>query len=122
MKWEENESRAEKTTDERVALPFPSMLVAAATSIDGTAGWGIRGGGAGGVDEEAGADRAGIGLRGEGSPRLPGEPADREAWQAQIGGAIPVSADRGEGALLLTPKDHGTDGFFIAIFQRKVEP
>lgn len=42
-----------------------------------------------------------------------------DAWQKAINTAPPVSADgRGDGGLLLTPARHGTDGFFIAVFQR----
>jgi len=36
------------------------------------------------------------------------------AWEETIGGASPA----GEGYLRLTPARHGTDGFFIAIFER----
>jgi 16S rRNA (cytosine967-C5)-methyltransferase len=42
----------------------------------------------------------------------------REAWQDAIGGEAPVSADGREDTLLLTPRSHGTDGFFIAVFER----
>lgn len=41
----------------------------------------------------------------------------RQAWDAQIGGEAPRSADGRDDTLLLTPRQHGTDGFFIAIFE-----
>jgi len=37
-----------------------------------------------------------------------------ELWRERVGGEPPVSADGQEGALLLTPGRHATDGFFIA--------
>ena len=40
------------------------------------------------------------------------------AWASTIGGAIPQSADGREDTLLITPHSHGTDGFFVAIFER----
>ena len=43
--------------------------------------------------------------------------ADR--WKATLGGEPPASADGRADNLLLTPGDHGTDGFFIASFVRK---
>ncbi|MGD9828285.1 MAG: RsmB/NOP family class I SAM-dependent RNA methyltransferase [Hyphomicrobiaceae bacterium] len=43
-----------------------------------------------------------------------------EAWQAPLTGAAPVSADGGQDALLLTPRRHATDGFFIAVMMRHV--
>jgi 16S rRNA (cytosine967-C5)-methyltransferase len=42
----------------------------------------------------------------------------RQAWAAQIGENAPASADRREDSLLLTPRSHGTDGFFVAVFER----
>jgi 16S rRNA (cytosine967-C5)-methyltransferase len=39
------------------------------------------------------------------------------AWASAIGGAVPRSADGREDTLLLTPCSHGTDGFFVAIFE-----
>lgn len=42
-----------------------------------------------------------------------------EHWVARIGGQMPVSADGAETTLLLTPASHGTDGFFIAILERR---
>jgi 16S rRNA (cytosine967-C5)-methyltransferase len=39
------------------------------------------------------------------------------AWERTIGGAVPRSADGREDTLLLTPCSHGTDGFFVAIFE-----
>ena len=44
-------------------------------------------------------------------------PAAR-AWSETIGGASPG----GERYLRLTPAQHGTDGFFVAIFERKPCP
>ena len=41
-------------------------------------------------------------------------PAAR-AWKETIGGASPA----GENYLFLTPARHGTDGFFVAVFERK---
>jgi 16S rRNA (cytosine967-C5)-methyltransferase len=41
----------------------------------------------------------------------------REAWAAGVGGASPSSAC-GDAALLLTPAQHGTDGFFVAVLHR----
>lgn len=41
-----------------------------------------------------------------------------EVWQAHLGTATPTSADGRDDALLLTPAQHGTDGFFIATFTR----
>ena len=41
-------------------------------------------------------------------------PAAR-AWEETIGGASPASRDY----LFLTPARHGTDGFFVALFERK---
>jgi 16S rRNA (cytosine967-C5)-methyltransferase len=42
----------------------------------------------------------------------------RDSWAAAIGTEPPASADGGDGALLLTPARHGTDGFFIAVLAR----
>ena len=39
------------------------------------------------------------------------------AWASAIGGEVPRSADGREDTLLLTPCSHGTDGFFVAIFE-----
>jgi 16S rRNA (cytosine967-C5)-methyltransferase len=41
-------------------------------------------------------------------------PAAR-AWAEAIGGAAPISGDY----LFLTPARHGTDGFFVALFERR---
>jgi 16S rRNA (cytosine967-C5)-methyltransferase len=42
-----------------------------------------------------------------------------EVWRSAIGGEAPPSSS-GQGPYLsLTPAGHGTDGFFIAILQRK---
>jgi 16S rRNA (cytosine967-C5)-methyltransferase len=40
------------------------------------------------------------------------------AWQEMIGGPCPAGSDM----LRLTPARHGTDGFFVAIFERKKPP
>ena len=42
-----------------------------------------------------------------------------ESWAAYIGGTPPASADGSSDTLLLTPATHGTDGFFIAILERR---
>ena len=42
-----------------------------------------------------------------------------EQWRKAIGGEAPVSADGSSETLLLTPARHGTDGFFVAVMQRK---
>lgn len=39
-------------------------------------------------------------------------------WAAAIGAPAPVSADGSKETLLLTPAQHGTDGFFIAVMRR----
>jgi 16S rRNA (cytosine967-C5)-methyltransferase len=39
-------------------------------------------------------------------------------WKSTIGTPPPVSADGSHETLLLTPAQHGTDGFFVAIMQR----
>jgi 16S rRNA (cytosine967-C5)-methyltransferase len=41
-----------------------------------------------------------------------------EAWRSAFASEPPRSADGDERALLLTPASHGTDGFFIATFER----
>ncbi len=41
-----------------------------------------------------------------------------QAWAETIGGASPA----GDRYLLLTPARHGTDGFFIAVFERRPDP
>ena len=43
----------------------------------------------------------------------------REAWAATVPVAAPDSADGSEETLLMTPLSHGTDGFFVALLQRK---
>ncbi len=43
----------------------------------------------------------------------------RPLWEAGVGGEPPASASPGEHGLLLTPARHGTDGFFIAAFERQ---
>ena len=42
-----------------------------------------------------------------------------ESWAAYIGGTPPASADGSSDTLLLTPATHDTDGFFIAILERR---
>ncbi len=42
----------------------------------------------------------------------------KEQWASAIGGEAPVSADGSEDTLLLTPAQHGTDGFFVAVMKR----
>jgi 16S rRNA (cytosine967-C5)-methyltransferase len=41
-----------------------------------------------------------------------------EQWARTIGGEVPKSADGAKDTLLLTPHQHGVDGFFIAVMQR----
>ncbi|NMD07209.1 MAG: MFS transporter, partial [Phyllobacteriaceae bacterium] len=41
-----------------------------------------------------------------------------EQWAKTIGGVAPHSADGSRDTLLLTPRRHGTDGFFVAVMQR----
>jgi 16S rRNA (cytosine967-C5)-methyltransferase len=43
-----------------------------------------------------------------------------EQWKHTIGGVAPVSADGSANTLLLTPAQHGTDGFFVAVMQKSV--
>ena len=44
-------------------------------------------------------------------------------WRQAIGSEPPASADGLEGgALLLTPASHGTDGFFVAVMDRRSSP
>jgi len=40
-----------------------------------------------------------------------------EAWRERFEGEPPRSADGGSDSLLLTPASHGTDGFFVAVFE-----
>jgi len=42
----------------------------------------------------------------------------RELWAAAMPGAAPPSADGSEETLLMTPRSHGTDGFFVAVLTR----
>jgi 16S rRNA (cytosine967-C5)-methyltransferase len=43
-----------------------------------------------------------------------------KAWAASsLGGEAPPSADKSSETLLLTPRCHGTDGFFVALLERK---
>ena len=41
------------------------------------------------------------------------------AWAASMGGAVPISADGRTDTLQLTPDSHDTDGFFVAVINRK---
>ena len=41
----------------------------------------------------------------------------RDVWDDGVGGEPPASADGSDTTLLLTPRDHGTDGFFIAVLE-----
>ncbi len=43
-----------------------------------------------------------------------------EQWKNFIGGQAPKSADGSSNTLLMTPAQHGTDGFFVAVMQRGV--
>jgi len=42
----------------------------------------------------------------------------REAWEATMTAPAPSSADGSNDTLLMTPRVHGTDGFFVAVLQR----
>ncbi|MEC9368658.1 MAG: RsmB/NOP family class I SAM-dependent RNA methyltransferase, partial [Pseudomonadota bacterium] len=42
-----------------------------------------------------------------------------DAWREALGTEPPASADGGTDSLLLTPASHGTDGFFVAVMERK---
>ena len=42
----------------------------------------------------------------------------KEQWRAAIGSEAPVSADGSDQNLLLTPAQHATDGFFVAVMRR----
>jgi 16S rRNA (cytosine967-C5)-methyltransferase len=42
----------------------------------------------------------------------------KEQWGQAIGGDAPVSADGSNETLLLTPAQHGTDGFFVAVMRK----
>jgi 16S rRNA (cytosine967-C5)-methyltransferase len=41
-----------------------------------------------------------------------------EQWARTIGGEVPKSADGAKDTLLLSPHQHGVDGFFIAVMQK----
>jgi 16S rRNA (cytosine967-C5)-methyltransferase len=42
-----------------------------------------------------------------------------ELWQRSLPSETPVPSADGSGeTLLMTPRDHGTDGFFVAVMQR----
>ena len=51
----------------------------------------------------------------EAEPDLRAAPLDG-AWGRLLQGKCPLTS---EGAVLLTPARHGTDGFFLALFERK---
>ena len=42
----------------------------------------------------------------------------KDQWTRTIGGEAPLSADGAADTLLLTPAQHDTDGFFVAVMQR----
>jgi len=42
-----------------------------------------------------------------------------QQWARAIGGKAPISADGSTDTLLLTPKQHDVDGFFVAVMQRQ---
>ena len=44
--------------------------------------------------------------------------AYEDAWRAQLSCEPPESADGAKSGLLLTPDQHGTDGFFIAVIEK----
>lgn len=44
-----------------------------------------------------------------------------DIWRSTIGGEPPPSADGRDDTLLLTPRSHGTDGFFFAAFTKKIQ-
>ncbi len=46
-------------------------------------------------------------------------PGSAAPGSAAPGSAAPTSADGSEETLLMTPRSHGTDGFFVAILERK---
>jgi 16S rRNA (cytosine967-C5)-methyltransferase len=41
-----------------------------------------------------------------------------EQWKKMIGGAVPRSADGAKDTLLLTPRQHDVDGFFVAVMRK----
>jgi 16S rRNA (cytosine967-C5)-methyltransferase len=41
-----------------------------------------------------------------------------EQWQSTIGTEAPASADGSSETLLMTPRSHGTDGFFVVVLER----
>lgn len=44
----------------------------------------------------------------------------RETWSEAISEAPPDSADASDETLLMTPRSHGTDGFFVAVLERSL--
>jgi 16S rRNA (cytosine967-C5)-methyltransferase len=45
----------------------------------------------------------------------------RELWGQSLPGEPPPSADGSTDTLLMTPLSHGTDGFFVAVLERRSE-
>ncbi|MDJ0514479.1 MAG: RsmB/NOP family class I SAM-dependent RNA methyltransferase [Methyloceanibacter sp.] len=43
----------------------------------------------------------------------------RDVWDTAIGVDAPASADGSDETLLMTPRSHGTDGFFVATLERR---
>ncbi|MEM9592174.1 MAG: RsmB/NOP family class I SAM-dependent RNA methyltransferase, partial [Pseudomonadota bacterium] len=43
----------------------------------------------------------------------------RDAWDGAIDVDAPASADGSDETLLMTPRSHGTDGFFVATLERR---
>ncbi len=41
----------------------------------------------------------------------------KELWPVHLSSSVPASADGSADTLLLTPRQHGTDGFFVAVMQ-----
>jgi 16S rRNA (cytosine967-C5)-methyltransferase len=46
----------------------------------------------------------------------------RDQWRSAIGTEPPASAGKGADTLLLTPRAHATDGFFIAMLRKAIAP
>ncbi len=41
----------------------------------------------------------------------------KDLWSVHLSSSVPASADGSSDTLLLTPRQHGTDGFFVAVLQ-----
>lgn len=41
----------------------------------------------------------------------------KDLWPVHLSSSVPASADGSSDSLLLTPRQHGTDGFFVAVLQ-----